>query len=140
MAPPEPPPLVPGRVGLAPCPIARLCRNTLLSTVHETPMLLSPEPLLQRPPRNVLPTTYAGARWDCERSRTAAPPRSGPERSQRLSRNVASTILSCPPRTKIAPPPPPSTWLPVEFPRAKVTCWTTSFGRAWSSQWSVVQI
>ena len=41
MAPPLPPPGVPARAGLAPVPIAVLWLNRLLSTVHETPMLLS---------------------------------------------------------------------------------------------------
>jgi hypothetical protein len=43
--------------GVRAAPVARLPMKVLLSTVHETPMLLSPEPLLQRPPRKVLPTT-----------------------------------------------------------------------------------
>src|SRR3954470_13892847 len=105
MAPPEPPPWVCGRCGLAPWPTALFHAKTLLSTVQDTPMLLSPDPLLQRPPRNVLFTTYTGRPRNCESARTAAPPRSGPERSQRLSRNVVSTIFSCPPRSKTAPPP-----------------------------------
>ena len=48
-------------------------------------MLLSADPLLQRPPVNVLPTTYTGLPWCWESARTAAPPRSGPVLSQRLS-------------------------------------------------------
>ena len=39
MAPPLPPPGVPGFAGLAPLPIAWLPVNTLLRMVHDTPML-----------------------------------------------------------------------------------------------------
>src|SRR5262245_42846299 len=101
-------------------------------------MLLNAEPLLQRPPVNVLSTTYTGRPWCWDSARTAAPPRSGPVGSQRLSVNVASTILRRPPRTKIAPPPPPSYVSPVESPLVKPRCWTTRRGDAWSSQWEVV--
>ncbi len=97
-------------------------------------MLLSADPLLHRPPVKVLSTTYTGSPWCCDSARTAAPPRSGPVRSQRLSRKTESTIFSRPPRTKIAPPPPPSYVSPVLLPSANVRCWTTSRGAAWSSQ------
>ena len=43
-----------------------------------------------------------------------------------------------PPRTKIAPPPPPSKFSPVAFPSANVMFSTTSRGVAWSWQWEVV--
>ena len=103
-------------------------------------MLLSADPLLQTPRVNVLWTTYTGWPWYCDSARTAPPPRSGPVGSQWLPANVDPTILSRPPRTKIAPPPPPSIVDPVESPRANVRFCTTSRGVAWSSQCGVVQI
>jgi hypothetical protein len=117
-----------------------LPKNRLSRTCHETPMLLSAEPLLHTPCRNVLPTTHTGRPSYWLSARTAPPPRSGPVRSQRLPTNVVSTIFSWPPRSKIAPPPPPSKVWPVELPASSRRCWTTSVGCAWLSQWSVVQI
>ena len=61
-------------------------------------------------------------------------------RSQRLPTNRERTILSRPPRAKIAPPPPPSYVSPVAFPFAKVRFCTTRRGVAWSSQCDVVQV
>src|SRR6266545_1007206 len=133
MAPPLPPPGVPPRAGLAPLP------NTLLSTTHETPMLLSPAPLEHTPPLNVLLTTYTGRPRDWLSARMAAPPRSGPVGSQRLRKNRELTTLSRPPRTKMAPPPPPSVRSPVELPSAKVRFCTVSCGVSWSCQCEVVQ-
>ena len=101
-------------------------------------MLLSAAPLLQTPWAKRLPTTYTGRPWYCDNARTAPPPRSGPLASQRLRMNVEPTILSRPPRAKIAPPP-PSSVAPVASPSAKVRFCTTSRGVAWSSQWDVVQ-
>ena len=51
-------------------------------------MLLSAPPLLHRPPRNALPTTYTGRSRCWSSTRTAAPPRSGPRRSHRLPTNA----------------------------------------------------
>ena len=56
---------------------------------------------------NVLRTTYTGRLWNWLSTRSAAPPRSGPVLSQRLPVNRLLTTLTRPPRTKIAPPPPP---------------------------------
>src|ERR1700722_8279241 len=53
IAPPLPPPGLPVGAGFAPWPIALSLTIRLLSTVHETPMLLSALPLEHRPPRNV---------------------------------------------------------------------------------------
>src|SRR3954452_13384167 len=103
-------------------------------------MLLSAAPLLHTPPVNVLPATVTGWPWYSESARTAPPPRSGPVGSQRLRANVERTILSRPPRAKIAPPPPPSYVAPVAFPSAKVRFCTTSRGVAWSSQCDVVHV
>ena len=114
--------------------------KTLLKIDHETPMLLSAAPLLQTPRVNVLATTYTGRPRCCDSARTAPPPRSGPVGSQRLPVNVEETILSRPPRAKIAPPPPPSTVSPVASPSANRMFCTTSRGVAWSSQWDVVQV
>src|SRR4029079_6908198 len=139
-APPEPPPGVPERSGLAPRPRARLPLTTLWKTAPATPMLLSAAPLLQTPRVNVLATTYTGRPWCCDSARTAPPPRSGPVGSQRLPVNVEETILSRPPRAKIAPPPPPSEVSPVASPSANRMFCTTSRGVAWSSQWDVVQV
>ena len=103
-------------------------------------MLLSAAPLLQTPPVKVLRRTVTGWPSCCDSARTAPPPRSGPVRSQRLPANRERTILSRPPRAKIAPPPPPSYVSPVAFPFAKVRFCTTSRGVAWSSQCDVVQV
>src|ERR1022692_4039769 len=94
MAPPLPPPRVPGFAGLAPQPIARLWAIRLSRITHETPMLLSAPPFEHTPRR--------------------------------------------PPRAKMAPPPPPSKWRPVEFPSAKVRFRTVSRGVDWSWQCDVV--
>ena len=119
--------------------MARLPVNVLPLIVHDTPMLLSAPPLAQRPPVKVLRTTLTGRLRYWLSARTAAPPTSGPVRSQRLPTKRASTMVSRPPRTKIAPPPPPSTVWPVELPEANVMLRTTRRGVAWSWQWSVVQ-
>src|SRR3954452_19375279 len=132
MAPPLPPPGVPPRAGFAPLPTAELPVNELFSTVHETPMLLRAPPLEHEPPVNVLPTTYTGRLWLWLSTRSAAPPRSGPLRSQRLPVNRELTTFSRPPRTKIAPPPPPSTVSPVLLPSAKTRFWTVNRGVSWS--------
>src|SRR5579859_526339 len=139
MAPPLPPPGVPPRAGLAPCPMAWLPVITQLSTAHETPMLDSAPPLEHTPSVKVLPNTYTGRLCDWLSARTAAPPRSGPVASQRLCTNLELTIRSRPPRSKMAPPPPPSVMSPVELPPAKVMFWTTSSGVSWSWQCEVVQ-
>ena len=55
MAPPLPPPGVPGRWGLAPLPMASLKLSTLLMTCHDTPMLLSAPPFEHRLPRFARP-------------------------------------------------------------------------------------
>ena len=101
-------------------------------------MLLSAAPLLHTFAANVLSTTYTGRPRYCESARTAAPPRSGPVGSQRLRENVELTIRSWPPRSKIAPPPPPSKCWPVELPAVKAMFWITSRGVAWSWQCEVV--
>ena len=131
---------MPPCAGLAPRPIARLRAKTLSKTDHETPMLLSAAPLLQTPCLKVLRTTNTGRPRCWDSARTAPPPRSGPVGSQRLRRKVEPTILSRPPRAKMAPPPPPSYVSPVASPSAKVMFCTTSRGRAWSSQCDVVQV
>ena len=118
--------------------MARLPVKRLLSTVHETPMLLSAAPLEHTFATKRLPTTYTGRSWNWDRARTPAPPRSGPVASQRLPVKVALTMRSCPPRSKIAPPPPPSKSWPVELPSAKPMFWTVSRGVAWSWQCEVV--
>src|SRR5690606_20029543 len=123
---------------------AWLWLSTLLSTTHETPMLLSAPPLAQDPPSpgappKVLPTTYTGSPWYWLSTRIAAPPRSGPVGSQRLRTNRELITLNRPPRTKIAPPPPPSTVSPVASPSAKVRFCTVSRGWSWSWQCEVVQ-
>ena len=48
---------MPGRLGFAPRPMARLPVKTLLKIDHETPMLLSAAPLLQTPELKVLRVT-----------------------------------------------------------------------------------
>src|SRR6476469_6719077 len=117
MAAPLPPPGVPARAGLAPLPIARLWLMTLLSTTHETPMLLSAPPFehvfpsLAEPP-NVLLVTYTGSPWDWLSTRSAAPPTSGPVDSHTLRMNRELTTFTRPPRTNTAPPPPPSVVCP----------------------------
>src|SRR5215471_4557502 len=143
MAPPLPPPGVPADAGLAPKPIASLKLNTELITSHDTPMLDRAAPLEHRPPwpaapPNVLPTMYTG--WPCDwlSTRMAPPPRSGPVESQTLRKNREFTTLNRPPRTKMAPPPPPSVMSPVELPSAKVRFWTVSRGVSWSWQCEVV--
>src|SRR5690348_2510798 len=68
----------------------------------------------------------------------AAPPRSGPVESQRFPVKMELITLSWPPRSKIAPPPPPSYCWPVEFPSRSVMFWMTSRGVAWSWQCDVV--
>ena len=105
-------------------------------------MLLSAPPLEQRRLRAAEGAAHdetAGRRY-WSSARTAAPPTSGPVRSQRLLKNRELTILSRPPRAKIAPPPPPSTVSPLALPSARVMFCTTSRGVAWSWQWTVVQI
>src|SRR4029453_16870182 len=103
MAPPLPPPGVPGFAGFAPRPIAELCDSTLLSTTHDTPMLLSAPPLEHTPPcpaapPNVLLTTYTGRSRCWSSTRMAAPPRSGPVPSHRFRTNLEFTTLRRPPR------------------------------------------
>src|SRR5215831_7072758 len=139
MAPPLPPPGVPDRAGLAPWPIAWLWVMTLLSTTQDTPMLLSAPPLEQAPPRKVSLVMYTGrlSHWDS--ARIAAPPRSGPAGKQRLPMNRESTTLSCPPRSKMAPPPlgPPKSSLvcwAVELPSRKVMFCTIRRGHCWLKQ------
>src|SRR5581483_9680566 len=120
---------------------------TQLSTLHETPMLLSAPPLEHTPPcpgapPKVLSTTYTGMPCHCSRARTAAPPRSGPAESQRLPVKRECTILSRPPRSKMAPPPPPlvtSAVRPVALPSVKVRFCTVSCGYCWFWQCEVVQ-
>src|SRR5690242_9114636 len=118
---------------------------TLLSTIHDTPMLLSAPPFEHTPPwpeapPKVLLTMYTGRSCDWSRTRIAAPPRSGPVWSHRLRTNRELITLSRPPRAKIAPPPPSSRtagW-PVALPSAKVRFCTVSVGVAWSTQCDVV--
>ena len=69
-------------------------------------MLLSAEPLEHLPRVKVLPLIFTAE--VTLRTRIAAPPRSGPVRSQRLRSKTESCTRSRPPRTKTAPPPPPS--------------------------------
>src|SRR2546423_1249678 len=107
-------------------------------------MLLSAPPFEHTPPwpgapPKVLFTIGTGRLCDWLSARIAAPPRSGPVPSQRLRTNRALTTLSRPPRSKMAPPPPPSVLSPVELPSAKVMFWTTSCGVSWSWQCEVVQ-
>ena len=78
MAPPLPPPAVPGWAGFCPYPMARLLVMTLLLTTQETPMLLSAPPLEHRPPVNVSLVMYTGRFRHWASARMAAPPRSGP--------------------------------------------------------------
>ncbi|GAB3873427.1 hypothetical protein GCM10027610_140580 [Dactylosporangium cerinum] len=135
---------MPARAGLAPLPTAELYDSTLFSTTHDTPMLLSAPPLAHTPPwpeapPKVLPTTYTGWLWNWLSTRIAAPPRSGPFWSQRLRTKRELTTLNRPPRTKIAPPPPPSAVSPVELPSANVRFCTVSDGWSWSWQCDVVQ-
>src|ERR1041384_3508303 len=138
MAPPLPPPGVPGRAGLAPRPTAELWCSTEFSTTQETPMLLSAPPLEHEPPSKVLVVMYTGCPFDWLSTRRAAPPRSGPVWSQRLRMNRELTTFTRPPRTKIAPPPPPSVVSAVELPSVNVRFCTVSFGVSWSWQCEVV--
>jgi hypothetical protein len=143
MAPPLPPPGVPGCAGLAPWPVAWLWVKTLLSTVHETPMLLSAPPLEQALPSPGAPpkvelTTNTGSPPDWLRARMAPPPTSGPVSSQRLRWKYELTTLSRPPRTKMAPPPPPSAVSPVALPSTNVRFCTVRRGWSWSWQCDVV--
>src|SRR5689334_3426689 len=141
MAPPLPPPGVPLRAGLAPLPMAWLRVNRLFRMVQDTPMLLSAPPLEHTPPSKVLPTMYTGRSFDWSKTRTAAPPRSGPVDSHLLLTNLEFTTLNRPPRTKIAPPPPPPSYsvrAPFEFPSAKIRFCRVSWGWSWSVQWEVV--
>src|SRR4051794_10145753 len=143
MAPPLPPPGWPACAGFAPRPTAVLCVIRLLSTTQDTPMLLSAPPLEHTPPcpfapPNVDCATYTGRPWYWSSARIAAPPRSGPVRSQRLRTNLELTTVSWPPRTKIAPPPPPSVVSPVALPSANVRFCTTRCGNSWSLQCDVV--
>jgi hypothetical protein len=123
---------------LAPVPIALLPVNVLSAMSQDTPMLDSAPPLEQTPPVNVLPTIRTGWPWYWLSTRSAAPPRSGPVGSQRLPTNREPMTENRPPRTKIAPPPPPSVSSPVELPLANVRFCTTSSGVSWSWQWEVV--
>ena len=102
-------------------------------------MLLRAPPLEHRPPVKVLPTTRTGMPLNWLSARTAAPPTSGPVRSQRFPAKRARMMVSRPPRAKIAPPPPPSTVWPVASPPWKAMSFTTSRGVNWFWQWSVVQ-
>src|SRR5262249_3058588 len=107
-------------------------------------MLDSAPPLEQTPPcpdapPKVLSTMYTGRLWYWLSTRMAAPPRSGPVASQRLRTNLELTTLNRPPRTKMAPPPPPSVMSPVELPSANVRFCTASDGRSWSWQCEVSQ-
>jgi hypothetical protein len=102
-------------------------------------MLDSAPPFEHTPPSNVLLTTYTGRPRDWLSTRNAAPPRSGPVGSQRLRRNRELTTLNRPPRTKMAPPPPPSVVSPVESPSTNVRFCTVSCGVSWSWQCEVVQ-
>src|SRR5690242_1837778 len=102
-------------------------------------MLLSAPPLEHRPPRNTLCVIWTARPWYWLSARIAAPPRSGPWLSHRLPVNVLLITLSWPPRSKIAPPPPPSIRWPAELPSAKVRFSTVSLGRAWFWQCEVVQ-
>ena len=101
-------------------------------------MLLNAPPLLHTLRSNRLSTTYSGRPWYCDSALTAPPPMSGPVRSHRLPVNTELKIRSRPPRSKIAPPPPPSKRWPVELPSANVMFWTTSLGDDWSWQCEVV--
>src|SRR5256885_13942055 len=103
-------------------------------------MLESPAPLLHRLPRKTLPTTYTGRLRYCDSARTAPPPRSGPCDSQRLATKREWTMRSWPPRSKIAPPPPPSKSCPLELPCANVRFCTTRRGEDWSWQCEVVHV
>src|SRR6516165_3449612 len=117
MAPPLPPPGVPDAAGFAPLPIALLPVITLLSTVQETPMLLSAPPLEHCPPRNVSLVMNTGLLRHWASARIAAPPRSGP------------------------PPPPPKSVLlcrTCEFPFSKVMFCTMRCGHCWLKQSEVV--
>ena len=102
-------------------------------------MLLNAPPLAQEPPVKVLFTTYTGWSSCWSSTRMAAPPRSGPVRSQRLPTKCELTTLSRPPRTKIAPPPPPSVRWPVASPSVKVKFCTVNCGWSWLLQCEVVQ-
>ena len=66
--------------------------------------------------------------WYWLSTRIAAPPRSGPLASQRLPVKRESMTFSWPPRSKMAPPPPPSKSCPVELPSANVMFCTISDG------------
>src|SRR5262245_21348013 len=124
--------------------MARLKLNTLLRTTHETPMLLSAAPfehVLPRPlaPPNVLWTTYTGAPLYWLSTRNAPPPTSGPVESQTLRKKREFRIFTRPPRTKTAPPPPPSKVSPVALPSWNVMFWMVRRGWSWFWQCDVVQ-
>src|SRR5262245_18075670 len=106
-------------------------------------MLDSAPPLEQEPPwpgapPNVLSTMYTGRPCDWLSARMPAPPRSGPVGSHTLRKKREFTTLNRPPRTKMAPPPPPSVASPVELPSTKVRFWTVRRGWSWSWQCEVV--
>jgi hypothetical protein len=100
--------------------------------------LLSAPPLLQTLSANRLAMTATGRPRYWESARTAPPPTSGPSGSQRLATKVECSMRNRPPRTKIAPPPPPSKSSPVELPCVNVRFATVSRGVAWSWQCEVV--
>jgi hypothetical protein len=62
----------------------------------------------------------------------------GPLRVAAVATKVECSMRNRPPRTKIAPPPPPSKSSPVELPCVKVRFATVSRGVAWSWQCDVV--
>src|ERR1700727_16613 len=118
--------------------MARLAAKVLPVTFQETPMLLNAPPLLHVLPLKRLSITSTGSERYCESARTAPPPRSGPVGSQRLPVKVELTIRSRPPRSKIAPPPPPSHSWPVELPWVRPSRSIVSCGVAWFWQCDVV--
>ena len=91
----------------------------VLRITHDTPMLESAPPFELQFPSNTLFVTNTGWLWNWLSTRTAPPPMSGPDCSHVLRLKVEFTILKRPPRTKIAPPPPPSVVWPVELPSTK---------------------
>src|ERR1700759_3692070 len=105
---------------------------TVFTIDLDTPMLEIAPPFEQTPPLNRLPLSSTGVLWYWLSTRSAAPPRSGPDESQRLPVNRELITWNSPPRTRIAPPPPPSARSPVELPLAKVRFCTTSVGESWS--------